>query len=167
MVLRGMSSLLFLIRLGVLGEDPGDKDCSSLHTTDTWSQHRLSLAVLTGSPATVSLLSFCFLRQSCSGCSSTSKRGKFLTVKKVLILYNLLRTRSGLGPSNDSLHTVTQRAGDESVLQRRWVGCTRPSWRPAGRVPPTPTLPQEPDRVNQAVLSHPWGLRQDWLVNSA
>lgn len=162
-----MSSLLLLIRLGFLGKDPGDKDCSSLHTTGTWSQHRLSLAVLTGSPAAVSLLSFCFLRQSCSGLSSTNKRGKSLTVEKVLILYNMLRTRSVLGPSSDSLHTVTQRAGDDSVLQRRWVGCTRPSWRPAGRVPPTPTLPQEPDRVDRAVLSHPRGLRQDWLVYSA
>lgn len=58
--------------------------------------HVVSAQVVPGgidrSLAAVSLLSFCFLRQSCSGLSSTSKRGKFLTVEKVLILYNLLRT---------------------------------------------------------------------------
>ena len=32
---------------------------------------------------------------------------------------------------------------------------------------PTPTLPQEPERVDQAELSYPLGLRQDWLLNSA
>ena len=81
---------------------------AQLHTTGTWSQHKLFLVVLPGSPEAVSLLSFRFLRQSCSGLSSTSKRGKFSTVESVLILYNMLRTSLVRGSSSDILYSYPE-----------------------------------------------------------
>lgn len=88
-------------------------------------------------------------------------KGKVLDSRECADSSQPAQNQPGVGAPLTTFFTVTQRAGDDSVLQRRAGGPPDPPGDPQAECRPPPPCP-EPERVDPAELSYPRGLRQDW-----